>query len=52
MAKNDYNVIVCIILPYMFKCLKNGRPADVKFMNPKTLGIPDNYWVYIDRHLA
>ena len=22
----------------MFKCLKDGRPADVEFMNPKALG--------------
>ena len=36
----------------MFKCLKDGRPADVEFMNPKALGIPNNYWLYIDRHLA
>lgn len=52
MAKNDYNVIVCIILSYMYKCLKDGKPVDVELMNPKTLGIPDNYWVYIVRHLA
>lgn len=29
MAKNDYNVIVCIILAYMYKCLKDGKPVDV-----------------------
>lgn len=52
MAKNDYNVIVCIILAYMYKCLKDGKPIDVELMNPKMLGIPDNYWVYIVRHLA
>lgn len=44
MAKNDYNVIVCIILAYMYKCLKDGKPVDVELMNPKMLGIPDNYW--------
>lgn len=51
MAKNDYNVIVFVILSYMYKCLKEGERVDVELMNPKVLGIPDSYWVYIIRNL-
>lgn len=51
MAKNDYSVIVCIVLSYMYKCLKQGEHVDVELMNPKALEIPDSYWTYIIRNL-
>lgn len=52
MAKNDYGVIVCIILSYMYECLKAGKQVELELMNPEALKLCDNYWMYIIRHLV
>ncbi len=52
MAKNDYSVIVCIILSYMYECLKTGKRVELELMNPEALKLCDNYWMYIIRHLV
>lgn len=40
MAKNDYYVIVCKILCYLYDRLKNGKPIDVNYLY-KAIG---NFW--------
>lgn len=52
MAKNDYSVIVCIILSYMYECLKAGKQVELELMNPEALKLCDNYWMYIIRHFS
>lgn len=49
MAKDDYFVIVYQILAYLYQCLKNDIPVDVKVLMPrgKLFSINDNYWKYI-----
>lgn len=47
MAKNDYFVIVCRILTYLYECFKAGERADVEMFGPDALGINNGYWLNV-----
>ncbi len=49
MAKNDYYVIVCKILCYLYDRLKNGKPIDVNYLSYAggQFQIDESYWNYI-----
>lgn len=51
MARDDYFVIACRILSYLYDILKMGEKANTDFVCPNQLGIPENYLEYILRHL-
>lgn len=53
MSRDDYHVVVYLILSYLYECLKNGvRPdeAQIKHDAPN-IAIPYTYWAYIIRRL-
>ena len=54
MAKDDYHVIVCKILLYLYNCLKGRIAFDTKELNAivDKSGINENYWNYILYHIA
>lgn len=53
MAKDDYYVIVCEVLSYLYQCLKSGVDPEEKKLQPEALhGINRKYWYYIFLHLA
>ena len=49
MAKNDYFVIVCKILCYLYDRLKNGKPIDINYLSHtgRQFQITESYWNYI-----
>lgn len=49
MAKDDYFVIVCKILCYLYDRLKNGKPVDLNYLsyNGRQFNIEESYWNYI-----
>ena len=49
MAKDDYYVIVYQILAYLYRCLKDGKPADPHMLEHDSpiLQINEPYWSYI-----
>lgn len=51
MAKNDYYVVVCRILAYLYACLKSGVPPQEEEISPKKLDIEPKYWLYIIENL-
>ncbi len=51
MARDDYFVIACRILLYLYDCLKMGERANTDFVCSYQLGIPESYLEYILRHL-
>ncbi len=51
MARNDYFVIACRILSYLYACLKEGEKVDADFISSEWLGVPESYRDYVLRHL-
>lgn len=53
MAKDEYAVLVCRILSYLYSCLKNGAKPDLEYLTFDTKAFPicEEYWTYIIRHL-
>lgn len=51
MAKDDYHVLACAILSYLYSCLKKGREPDLNMYDADALNIEHAYWGYIIRHL-
>lgn len=51
MAKNDYFVIVCRILAYLYACLKSGVTPQEEEISPGKLDIEPQYWLYIIENL-
>lgn len=51
MAKDDYFIIAYRILCYLYVCLKAGEQPDFRVVCAEELGISQNYWEYIIRHL-
>lgn len=49
MAKDDYFVLVCKILCYLYSCLKSGKPVDLNYLSNqnKQFAVNDRYWNYI-----
>lgn len=51
MAKDDYFVIVCRVLTYLYACLKSGAEPDKSELGPERFGIEPKYWLYIIENL-
>ncbi len=51
MAKNDYFVIACRILVYLYACLKSDEDVDTEEISPEKLNINPKYWLYVIEHL-
>lgn len=51
MAKNDYFVIACRILAYLYACLKSGAEPDKSELTPERFNIEPKYWLYIIENL-
>ena len=47
MVKNDYHVIVCKILKYLYACLKNGEDVDSDKLMDIIGDLPESYADYI-----
>lgn len=49
MAKDDYFVLVCKFLCYLYDCLKNGKRPNVNLLkhNTKLFQITEDYWNYV-----
>ncbi len=47
MAKNDFFVIACRVLAYLYACMKEGQRADETVIGFEALGIPQRYWVRV-----
>jgi hypothetical protein len=49
MAKDDYHVIACTILAYLYACLKAGELPNLEYLRSDTALFPVNesYWSYI-----
>ena len=54
MAKDDYFVIVCKILCYLYDCLKSGKTVDVNYLSckEKQFNVNESYWKYIIENIA
>ena len=46
MARDDYHVIVCRILVYLYSCLKNGEKPSLEYFP-----VGKDYWQYIWSHI-
>ncbi len=53
MAKDDYFFLVCKLLKYLYKCLKNNLRADWSIVAPNSKDFPisEEYFTYILSHL-
>lgn len=51
MAKNDYFVIICRVLTYLYSCLKEGEKPCLDYMTPEVFECVPSYWDYILLHL-
>lgn len=51
MAKDDYHVIVCRMLAYLYAGLKSGAELDINELMPERLNISPKYWLYIIENL-
>ena len=53
MAKDDYFVLAYKLLQYLYRCLKEGKPADWGLISPNSKDFPVNqeYLAYLISHL-
>ena len=53
MSKDDYFVLVYKLLQYLYRCLKQGVPADWELLSPNSKDFPVNqeYFSYLLSHL-
>lgn len=53
MSKDDYFVIICRVLAYLYECLKNGEAPSSEYLTYGTDAFPINqrYWTYIMKNL-
>lgn len=51
MAKDDYHVLVYVILSYLYDCLKKGKEIDLDLLEPEALDIPYPYWKMIFKNM-
>lgn len=47
MAKDDFHVIACIILSYLYNCIKQGEPVDVDQLEPAYFHVNQKYFDFI-----
>jgi len=52
MSKDDYFVIAYRILTYLYDCLKNGVPVDLRLLTPESAQVNEVYWRYIVKNLS
>lgn len=52
MAKDDYFVIACRILSYLYDCLKKGNDVDIEQISFEKLNIKQSYYEYIIKHMV
>lgn len=54
MSKDDYYVIACRILAYLYACLKAGEKPSLQYLTYGTDDFPvgKDYWEYILAHLC
>ena len=54
MAKDDYFVLVCKVLCYLYDCLKSGKTVDINYLDNsnKQFAVNDSYWEYIISTMA
>lgn len=51
MAKDDFSVIACIILSYLYDCVKNGRVANVEDLSYLNFNVNERYFNFIVKEL-
>ena len=53
MSRDDYHVIVCRILVYLYSCLKNGEKPSLEYLkyNSEDFPVGKDYWQYIWSHI-
>ena len=51
MAKNDFPVIACIILSYLYETIKKGEAANIDYLNSQYFHTNDTYFDFILREL-
>ena len=47
MAKDDYFVIMCRILSYLYAIMKEGSDFNSEVISYERLGIPERYWAQV-----
>lgn len=47
MAKNDFHAVACILLMYLYECLKNSRKVNIDYIDNEHLNIGREYWEMI-----
>lgn len=47
MAKDDYFVVIYRVLLYLYECLKDGKKPNLDLISADSLGINEDYWLYI-----
>ena len=53
MSKDDYFVIICRVLAYLYECLKRGEEPSQEYLTYGSDAFPVNqkYWTYIMKNL-
>lgn len=51
MAKDDYPVLVYVVLSYLYDSLKKGKEIDMELLEPEALDIPYPYWKMIFKNM-
>ena len=52
MGRNDYHVIACKLLKYLYDCLRKGKEINFDFLTPEYFKVDGGYWDYVLRHLV
>lgn len=47
MAKNDFYVVACVILEYLYTCLRDNRKVDINNIDYAHMDVSKEYWDYI-----
>lgn len=47
MAKDNFFVVACRILTYLYACLRAGEKVDGNAVSPDKLGISPRYWISV-----
>lgn len=46
-AKDDFSVIACIILSYLYECLKKGRAVNTEYLTHEYFRVNEGYFQFI-----
>ena len=47
MKRDDYHVIACVILLYLYTCLKEDREVNAEYIDDVHFSIPESYFDFI-----